>query len=167
MLCIIIAIRCSVDQKKIILWNTKKPFEGPVFLISLSSWITRQIISICSHQLQSKTIRMPKRRELQKQNIGGLSLHDRRCIKMINDGVSNKDFIDCGFTLSCSTSTPFGAAFQANNSQWWHRIITVLITRSTFCKQIMKVKLCLMNQKDTKIKRIFNGAKRISCSIQS
>lgn len=46
-----------------------------------------------------ETFRMPERREENYKkinNIGGLSLYDRRWIKMINDDVPNKDFIDCG-----------------------------------------------------------------------
>lgn len=44
-----------------------------------------------------------------------LSLHTRIRVKMINNNVSNKDFIDCGVRMSCSTYTPFGAAFQRDN----------------------------------------------------
>jgi len=41
--------------------------------------------------------RMPERRELQKiQIIGCLSSYDRRWIKVINEDVPNKGFIDCG-----------------------------------------------------------------------
>lgn len=84
--------------EKMILWNEKKPFETPVFLTSLAFCMDYKV----NYQplfltVAVETFRILERRELQKiQIIGGLSLYDRRWIKMINDDVPNKDFIDCG-----------------------------------------------------------------------